>query len=124
MTASRRRPDAWRAAPSKPSPPRTRPTANAGDSELPVLARLVAPAAAAGGLEKLSPSTCVGTVVVVVCCVAVPEIVGAVGFAVVVVVPVCTVVAGAAGAVVVTSGHNSIQMTLCLSPPGRCTVME
>src|SRR5207237_9691585 len=62
MSAWSRRPDAWRAAHRSPSPPSTKSTARVGDSGLPVLARLVA---AAGDLLKLSPRTCVGTLVLV-----------------------------------------------------------
>src|SRR5205823_11419403 len=126
MLASRRRPDTWRAAPRSPSPPTTKPTARAGDSGLPVLARLVAPA---GDLVKLSPRTCVGTLVLVTApptsvVVVAPAAVVVVDLTVVVVAP-ATVVVVAPGVVVgVDPGGQSfrIQITLCFSPPGRCTV--
>src|SRR5438094_5225769 len=123
MPASRRRPDARRAAPRTLKPASTRPTASAGENGLPVLASAVSPAAFVDGLTKFSPRTCVGTVVLV-SAPPVTAVLVVVPATVVVVVPPAVVVVVPTVVVVVSGGQSCTQMTLCLSPPGRCTVMK
>src|SRR5947209_14164835 len=131
MATSRRRPEACRAAPNTISPANTSPTASAGENGLPVLASDVAAAASAAGFTKFSPSTCVGTLVLVT---APPATVDAVVlvvplFAVVVVVPLLDVVVVVPLFTVVVvadccaGGQSCTQITLCLSPPRRWTVI-
>src|SRR5207237_9213238 len=113
MSAWSRRPDAWRAAHRSPSPPSTKSTARVGDSGLAVLARLVA---AAGDLLKLSPRTCVGTLVLVTAPPAtVVAVVVVVALTVVVVAPTAVVVVAPGVVVVGDPGGQSlrIQITLC-----------
>src|SRR5207248_9106115 len=124
---ARRRPETGRAPATGPRPPRTRPTASAGGNGLPVLASDVAAAALPAGFEKLSPSTWVGTLLLVTAPVCTVVVVVPLLAVVVVVVPLLAVVVVVpllAVVVVDAGGHRATQMTLCFSPPGKCTVMK